>query len=174
MNNDAKEVVEGLVRIQDSPSCKRLEFFEYEKPIGRAAGFATKAIALIQSQQQEIAELRELIALQEQHLDDRRIANERQGAEVVALRNGMNGDYDLDAWLNWAIEKGALLEELEALRARVIYLHQYEDCYLALSHELATIHSTVESYTTPRTALQALINWNVMVAAQEQPQELKK
>jgi len=37
-------------------------------------------------------------------------------AERDQLRAGMRGDYDLDAWLDWAKEKAALLAEVEALR----------------------------------------------------------
>lgn len=41
---------------------------------------------------------------------------ERIKAENDHLRNGMKGDYDLDAWLDWAQEKGRLKAENEALR----------------------------------------------------------
>lgn len=43
-------------------------------------------------------------------------------AENEALRRGMKGDYDLDAWLDWAKEAEALRKDAERLR----WLRQYE------------------------------------------------
>ena len=37
-------------------------------------------------------------------------------AENATLRTGIKGDYDLDAWIDWAQEKAKLLAEVEALR----------------------------------------------------------
>lgn len=37
--------------------------------------------------------------------------------ECERLRAGLKGDYDLDAWLDWATEKESLLKQVEGLRS---------------------------------------------------------
>lgn len=71
-----------------------------------------------------IAELREELRTSNECLD---IANELCGkyksriaelrAENERLRSGMKGDYDLDAWLDWAKEAEALRAQLEQLQS---------------------------------------------------------
>lgn len=59
------------------------------------------------------AELRSLC----QARDDARKDRDQLKAENETLRIGMKGDYDLDAWLDWAKEKWLLKAEVERLTA---------------------------------------------------------
>lgn len=55
-------------------------------------------------------------------LASEREANSILTEEVELLRNGLNGDYDLDAWLDWAKESYRLRSENKLLKAEAEYL----------------------------------------------------
>lgn len=53
-------------------------------------------------------------------------------AENARLRAGMVGDYDLDAWLAWAVEKAALIARTDGVYAQNVRLR--DSIRVALTH----------------------------------------
>ncbi|HFH3873764.1 TPA: hypothetical protein ACGJ1X_003933 [Pseudomonas aeruginosa] len=71
---------------------------------------------LIEEQRQQIARDSQTINQLRQKLQSAEVDRDRLKAESDRLRQGMKGDYDIDAWLDWSKEKEQIKAENDALQ----------------------------------------------------------